>query len=212
MIILIILIGLLVGWMVNWAVDYLPRYAASRPTTVTMRLYPPALRAGVELVSALAIAYLWTQLGLSWNLLFYAGAYAFFLLIAMIDLKYRLVLNVMTYPAIAALLLVHCVFLRQNTLHVLLGGSLAFAIFFLTAWLKPDDLGSGDVKLATLIGVAFGFPQVLWALIVGGSSGALVAVILLLRRREAKMTMPYAPFLCLGAMVAILYNPILLPV
>jgi len=232
MVVLIALIGWLVGWLLYWAADFAPRLAAdpSQQTKVpqTRGLSPlfnnhlPAVwqlargpRSGaillplaIEAVSAAVFAYLWLRFGPSWNLLLTAASYAFLLLIAIIDLKFRLILNAFTYPAIVALL-VYGVVWRQDALRVLLGGALAFAIFFLTAWLKPGDLGGGDVKLATLIGVAFGFPHVLWALIVGAGSGALVAVYLIARRKGLKSHIPYAPFLCLGALVALLYNPFL---
>lgn len=214
------LIGLIAGWLLNLASDTLPRFSPSHPATFS--LVAPALwrvlrgqsrgpwlplHLGVELVSAVVFAVLWLFVGASWTFLLVAGGYAFFLLIAIIDLKYRLVLNLFTYPAIAALLLLHMLILRQNTLSILLGGGVAFSIFYATALLKPGDLGGGDVKLAALIGFAFGFPQVLWALIAGAGTGAVAALYLLLARRNGlKRTIPYAPFLCLGAMVMLLYN------
>jgi prepilin signal peptidase PulO-like enzyme (type II secretory pathway) len=137
-------------------------------------------------------------------------AYLFFSLIAVIDLKYQLVLNIVLYPAMVVILLINLLVLHTEPRHILLGGGLAFGIFFLTAWLRPNDLGWGDVKLAALLGFTFGFPQILWVLLVGGSLGALVAV-LLLNRHGKKYTIPYAPFLCLGAMAALLYNPIMMP-
>jgi leader peptidase (prepilin peptidase)/N-methyltransferase len=69
-------------------------------------------------------------------------------------------------------------------------------------------VGGGDIKLAALIGFALGFPEVLWALLVGIGSGGLVALFLLWTRRGDRQTrIAYAPFLCLGAMVALLFNP-----
>ncbi len=209
MIILISLIGAIAGWLLNWVADHLPRFSSSRPAAPLLRQgHDLWFRAGAVLLSAGCFAFFWAQFGASWRLLFYAGVFAFFLLIAIIDLKCRLVLNILTYPATVIILLAQWILLRQNLTGVVLGGGLALAIFSLAAWL--GDLGGGDIKLATLIGVAFGFPQMLWALIVGGGFGAVVAVILILRHRRASI--PYAPFLCLGAMVALLYNPITLSI
>jgi prepilin signal peptidase PulO-like enzyme (type II secretory pathway) len=221
------LLGLVVGWLLHWTADYLPRLSPRRtypgarvelpstPAAVRWLRSPRAwktlrerdhwlgLDLGAELLSAAVFGLLWVWLGLSWNLYAYAGSYAFLLLIAIIDLKYRLVLNVIIYPATAAV-----VFLGHSTLSLLLGGILAFMLFALTAWLKPGDMGGGDIKLATLMGFAFGFPEVLWALMVGILSGGLVALFLLQTRRGDRQTgMAYAPFLCLGAMVALLFNP-----
>jgi prepilin signal peptidase PulO-like enzyme (type II secretory pathway) len=230
MVIMIALCGVLVGWFLNWLADYLPRFSASRPEKLCVAWpYPlatwqllkmawtrsvawdrwSALRVGVELLSAFSLVYFWTQQAFTWTLLFHAAVYSFFLLIAIIDLKYRLVLNIVTYPAMAIALLVQTVVLHQNTVNVLLGGALAIAIFAFSAWL--GDLGGGDIKLGTLIGAAFGFPQMLWALLLGAGVGAVAAAIMIVRFHPARVTIPYAPFLCLGAMLALLYNPGLFP-
>jgi leader peptidase (prepilin peptidase)/N-methyltransferase len=227
MVVPFVLLGLVVGWLAYWAADYLPRLSSGYTGPVTMLALPsrPAvgswlqsprswstlrerdrwfgLHLGVELLSAATFGLLWVWLGPSWNLYVYAGSYTFLLLIAIIDLKYRLVLNAIIYPATVA-----SVAMGHDTRHILLGGFLALGVFALTAWLRPGDVGGGDIKLAALIGFALGFPEVLWALLVGIGSGGLVALFLLWTRRGDRQTrIAYAPFLCLGAMVALLFNP-----
>ncbi len=229
MIIITALVGWFAGWLLNRLSDYLPRFSVTEnPKPVAVRSNWPAvlelikskhplkvswllLDAGVEVLSALFFAVMWSQLGASLALLFALCGYCFFLLIAIIDFKYRLVLNVLTYPAIVAMLVLNLITLPQQTTNILLGGGMAFGIFFLTAWLRPGELGGGDVKLATLIGVAFGFPQMLLALLVGAGIGAVVVVFLLISRKAGwKSQIAYAPFLCLGAMVLLLSHSVLI--
>lgn len=229
MIMITALVGWFAGWLLNRLSDYLPRFSVTEnPKPVATRSNWPAvlelirskqpfkmswllLDAGVEVLSALFFAVMWSQLGASLALLFALCGYCFFLLIAIIDFKYRLVLNVLTYPAIVAMLVLNLVTLPQQTTNILLGGAMAFGIFFLTAWLRPGELGGGDVKLATLIGVAFGFPQMLLALLVGAGIGAVVVIFLLLSRKAGwKSQIAYAPFLCLGAMVLLLSHSVLI--
>ncbi|MBI1279791.1 MAG: hypothetical protein GC179_16810 [Anaerolineaceae bacterium] len=223
------LIGWFAGWLLNRLSDYLPRFSVTeKPKPVTTRSYAPAvwefvaskqplkrswllLDAGVEVFSALFFALMWSQLEATTALLFALCGYFFFLLIAIIDVKYRLVLNVLTYPAIVVLLVLNLVTLPQQTSNILLGGAMAFGIFFLTAWLRPGELGGGDVKLATLIGVAFGFPQMLLALLVGAGIGGVVVIFLLVSRKAGwKSQIAYAPFLCLGAMFLLLSHSVLI--
>ena len=53
----------------------------------------------------------------------------------------------------------------------------------------------------------FGFPQVLWALLASAAASAVVIAALLLSHRLTRRdTIPFAPFLCLGALVILLYN------
>ena len=228
-----IVVFLLVGWAAGWAInrlsDYLPRFSVTgQPKPVAARSSWPAiveilrrhaplkpswllLDAVVEVASALFFAVMYARLGLSLALAFALCGYGFFLLIAIIDFKYRLVLNVLTYPAIIILLVLNLVTMPGQATSIVLGGAMAFGIFFLTAWLRPGELGGGDVKLATLIGVAFGFPQMLIALLVGAGIGGLVVVFLLVRRKAGwKSQIAYAPFLCLGAMVLLLSHSTLI--
>lgn len=228
-IILFILIGWFAGWLINRLADYLPRFSVTeKPKPVGTRSLLPAvwelitskqglkpswllLDAGVEILSAFFFAVMWWQLGASTAFLFAMSGYCFFLLIAIIDLKYRLVLNVLIYPAIVVLLVLNLVTLPHQTTNILLGGGMAFGIFFLTSWLRPGELGGGDVKLATLIGVAFGFPQMLLALLVGAGVGGIVVIFLLVRRKAGwKSQIAYAPFLCLGAMFLLLSHSVLI--
>lgn len=223
MMVLVGVIGWLAGWLINWASDYLPRFASTRaPEKLARPITIPALvalasgraawrdgwtrlHAVVEAGSAVFFGVMWWQLGATTALLFTLVGYCFFALIAVIDFKYRLVLNVLMYPALVALLVFNLLALPEQRTAILLGGGMAFAIFFLTAWLRPGELGGGDVKLATVIGVTFGFPQMLLALLVGAGIGAGVAVMMLLTRQAGRKTrIPYAPFLCLGAMALLL--------
>lgn len=229
LVIIFALIGWAVGWVINRLSDYLPRFAVEeKPKPVTTRSNWPAVLelltgrqplkrswvvfdAAVEVVSAVFFALMWAQLGASVALVYALCGYTFFLLIAIIDFKYRLVLNVLTYPAIVAMLVLNLVAMPQQATQILLGGGMAFGIFFLTSVLRPGELGGGDVKLATLIGVAFGFPQMLLALLVGAGIGGVVVVFLLVSRKAGwKSQIAYAPFLCLGAMVLLLSHSVLI--
>lgn len=142
------------------------------------------------------------------NIFFVLIAAAFLLVIAYLDLKQRRIPNALIYPAVVVMLLFHLLVRLQSPLATLLGGGLAFLMFALVAWLRPGDLGGGDIKLATLLGITFGFPVVLWALLLGVGSGAVVAVGMIVGGRGRKTHIPYGPFLCLGAIIALFYNPL----
>jgi prepilin signal peptidase PulO-like enzyme (type II secretory pathway) len=164
---------------------------------------------GVNVLTAVLFAWVWgrpASLGESVGLSLLCS---FLVLVAIIDLKYRLVLNVMVWPAAALALLIRYISPGTNILAVLLGGAFGFAIFALAAFVRPGGLGGGDVKLATLIGLVFGFPNALWALMIGIFVGGTLAIFLLLNHRgDSRSEIPYAPFLCLGALVALYYNPV----
>ncbi len=165
-------------------------------------------RVAVEVFSALLFAYLWWRFGLSWRLLLLTSYCSFLLLIAVIDLRYQLVLNVLIYPAAVVALLLRFVPPGEDALTTLLGGAVGLTFFSLVALLRRGGMGAGDVKLAALIGLMVGFPQVVWALTLGILAGGIVALFLFLTHlRDLKSYMPYAPFLCLGAAITLVYTP-----
>jgi leader peptidase (prepilin peptidase)/N-methyltransferase len=235
MILLYILVGLLTGSLLNWVADYAPRFAASdaaapRPSSprpalavwhllkslsshaILMRL--PAtfwLSIAGELTAVLLFAYLGQRFGPSWKLLHLGAACSLFLLIALIDLRHRLVLNVLVYPAMGIAMIFHSAPPGRDTLVALLGGVFGLLPFLAAAWLKPEGLGAGDVKLAALIGLVVGFPLVVYALLVAVLAGGITTLFLLCTHRwNLKSTIPYAPFLCLGAVFSLVCAPFFL--
>ena len=69
---------------------------------------------------------------------------------------------------------------------------------------KPESLGMGDVKLALLVAVALGSAAAP-ALLIGLACAATIGAALICARGRAALTtaLPLAPFICLGALTAI---------
>lgn len=214
------LAGIVAGTLINWASDYLPRFAAHRKIiaqpmfefalgrVLTTRSLANWMRATVEGITAMFFVYLSWRANDWASFLAPASAFIFFTLVALIDFKYRLVLNVLVYPAAVILVSLGLFAPGARPLAMILGGLFGFTIFALTAFLRPNQIGAGDVKLATLIGLALGFPNVLWALLIGVGAGGAAAIVLLKRPGwNLSSQMPYAPFLSLGAIIAFVYNP-----
>jgi Flp pilus assembly protein protease CpaA len=205
MIALAAVIGLLAGWASHRAGEALARRAGRCGAAPGDRpgRGPALLRLAAALLSGRAARPDWRALaplaaieaagmacfaawslrpGLTWSALIPAAWFCFFALVASTDLLCRWVPNAVVYPAAALAVAVHLAESDLPILAVALGGGLALAVFALAAWLRPGGLGGGDVKLAAVIGLVFGFPGVLWALLVGGALGAAVAAALLVSR------------------------------
>jgi leader peptidase (prepilin peptidase)/N-methyltransferase len=129
------------------------------------------------------------------------------LLIAIIDLRTRLIPNVLTGFGVVLALAFSILLPAPGLVAALEGAALGGAIFLLLAVLRRNAMGFGDVKLAVLIGIMTGFPWVLQALVLGIVLGGLAAAVLLLTRmRKPKHYIPYAPYLAAGAMLTLLYG------
>ena len=159
----------------------------------------------VEAGSGLLFLLLWSRYGMSPHFAFAVVVACVFIVALVIDVEHRLILNRLIYPAIGAALLVMPFAVGPGLPQALWGGAVGLALLSLIVLVYPQGMGLGDVKLAALVGLVVGFPLVLLALflsfVLGGAVGAAA---LLSRRVGMKDALPFAPFLVLGGMVALL--------
>lgn len=161
----------------------------------------------VELATAVVYVYLYTRFGLTGYMLLLSAYLAILILITVIDLEHRLVLNRVIGPAILLALVAGPFTPDLNWKQVLVGGLVAFGLFYLVALIYPDGMGAGDVKLAAFVGLITGFPTVFVALLIGIFAGGLVSLVLILSRlRSRRDYIPYGPFLVIGGAYALLWG------
>ena len=146
---------------------------------------------------------------------------SFFVLIMVIDLEHRLILHVVSVPAALFFALIGSVDPNLGPSRTLVGGAIGFVTFlllyilgaFFARWMgrrRGEELdevafGFGDVMLALVIGLAVGFPGVIGALLrgillAGVFSFVYMLVMAAMKRYEAFTPIPYGPFLILGAL------------
>lgn len=125
---------------------------------------------------------------------------------AYIDIRTRRIPNRLSYPAIGFALVVRS--LGLGLVAGLAGGAVAALIMLVPVLiLGPDQAGIGDVKWATFIGLAVGFPAVLVALFVAAAGLSTVGLIgIALKRYHRQASAPFAPFLCLGGICALIWD------
>lgn len=126
--------------------------------------------------------------------------------LAVVDWRTRLLPDAITLPSY---LILPLLLAPSGRLPAGLAGMLALGLCFAVLWfLRPDDLGLGDVKLSGLIGLLTGAagPRTLVAAALAGLLlGALYGGVLLLTRRgNRRSEIPMGPFLLLGALAALL--------
>ena len=238
-----IIAGLILGTLVNYLADVLPTtrrltqptcLACSAPQTgKAYLLFQPCHSCGkkrslrtwvVQLGLPVAAAWMYfapsPRLGLWMGL----GVLAFFTLIAVIDLEYRLVMHPVSITgAIVGLCLGTW---QHGLLRTLEGGAAGFGAMFalyyfgylftkLMARIRHQQieevaLGFGDVNLSGVIGLLVGWPEIIGALLIaillGGLVSALImAVMLALKRYQSMTAIPYAPFLLVGASIYLFF-------
>ena len=132
---------------------------------------------------------------------------SFLIIIFVYDLKKYLILDRVTVPAII-IALIFAVLAKISLVNVLLAG-LGAGGFFLLQFLvsKGKWIGGGDIRLGFLMGLMLGWPQIIAALFLAYTLGALVGVFLLAtKKKHLQSEVPFGTFLSLATVVALLYG------
>jgi len=96
------------------------------------------------------------------------------------------------------------IFLENYLLATVVAGGFFLLIFLIS---KGRAMGFGDVKLAVLMGLLLGLPNVLVALFLAFFIGAIICVILMaFQKKGLKSEIPFGPFLILGTFIALFWG------
>jgi len=130
---------------------------------------------------------------------------AFLLVMFVYDLKYQLILDRVSVPAMAVALL-FSVLLHRPFLSILLGAILGAGLFLVQYVVsKGRWIGGGDIRLGVVLGLALGWPLTAVALVVAYLTGAAVALVLIASRRSSwSSVVPFGTFLSLAAFITML--------
>ena len=138
---------------------------------------------------------------LTLRMTFYLIIISFLIIIFVYDLKHYIIPDKIIYPAI----IVAGIFNFKFSILSALGASLFFLSLVLVS--KGKWMGLGDVKLAFLMGLILGWPNILLALFLSFFSGAIVGVgLIILHKKGLKSEIPFGPFLSASTIFALLYG------
>lgn len=153
---------------------------------------------------------------INWPDLFIYWIVACFLIIIFVyDLKHYIIPDKVIYPAI----LVSCIwyfvsgiFFHLYTKYDILNtiySAVGAAIFFLLIVLISNEkwMGFGDVKLAFLMGLFLGWPNILVALFLAFFIGAIIGIGLIATgKKTLKSEVPFGPFLVAGTFISLFWG------
>lgn len=171
----------------------------------------------VEFITSALILITYWRFGWGWEFVAKSILGLFLIVIFFIDLKHRIIPDVVTLPGIA-LGFFFSFFVKSNSMTnsvigILVGG----VLFYLSAVLgellfKKESMGGGDIKLAMMLGAFLGWQKILLVFLLSAVLGAMVGGIALFFSKEIKKTkmIPFGPFLALGSILAIFLGDILI--
>jgi prepilin signal peptidase PulO-like enzyme (type II secretory pathway) len=151
---------------------------------------------------------------LAYHLIIVSG----FIVIFFMDLKCGVILDKVLLSLAALTVLYLFMFNSQSLILNFFSGVLVF-LFFLGLALGfkfirgKDGMGGGDIKLAFVLGLVLGFPNIVACLYLAFLTGAIGGIILILwKKKSPKSTaLPFGPFLISGALVCLFWGNLILP-
>lgn len=137
---------------------------------------------------------------------------SFLIVIFVYDLKHYIIPDKVVYPAIVIALIYNLQFLisRESLIfNNLVLSAVGAAVFFLVIVLisRGKWMGVGDIKLAFLMGLLLGWPNILLALFSAFLIGAIIGITLIaLSKKSLKSEVPFGPFLVTGTFIALFWG------
>jgi len=171
----------------------------------------PVMYPLVELATAVVFVAAWQVFGptplLAVRLVFACAL----IVLAVTDLRERLLPNAITYPGTVAGL-VASIALPPGFQSALIGAA-AFALVLwgigevVSRFMGKDALGFGDVKMAAMIGAFLGWPLAALTFALVGVVGTVLAVIVVVIVRDRHYEIPLGTMLAAAALVAAFWGP-----
>ena len=148
------------------------------------------------------------------KLIYYWTIACFLIVVFVYDLKHYIIPDQIVYPAIlvsgiwyfiSGIFDIYTKYEILNTIYSAFGAALFFLLIVLIS--RGKWMGVGDVKLAFLMGLILGFPNILVAIFSAFFIGAIIGIGLMLAgRKTMKSEIPFGPFLVTGTMSAIFFG------
>lgn len=168
----------------------------------------------VELVTAILFLSVWLKLDGGPASIIFNWAMAGFLIVVLVyDLKHYIIPDRVIFPAIAIAAIYD---VWRSDLPIidiwrsdLFASAFGAAGFFLTIVLisRGKWMGIGDIKLAFLMGLVLGWPNILVALFLAFlMGGAVGAGLIALKKKGLKSELPFGPFLIAGTYLVLFWG------
>lgn len=164
----------------------------------------------VEFLTSALIVITYLRFGLGWEFVGKSILSLLLIVIFFIDLKHRIIPDMMTIPGIALGLFFSFFVKSPSVVNALIGILVGGILFYLSAvtgelLFKKESMGGGDIKLAMMLGAFLGWQKILLVFLISALLGTIVGTSALFFSKDVKQTrmIPFGPFLASGSIVAI---------
>jgi len=179
----------------------------------------------IELLTAIIFVLFYKHYGFSKLLFPYIVMTCGFVVATLVDFHHRIIPNEISVGGMFAglifslfipemhdinlvsqsLFLSHVISLGLSLLGVLVGGGIIYLMGIIGDFIfKKESMGGGDIKLLAMIGAFLGWEKALLAFFIAPFFGSIFGILEKIRTNDN--TIPYGPFLVIGALISLFYG------
>jgi leader peptidase (prepilin peptidase) / N-methyltransferase len=166
----------------------------------------------VELVTALLTLFLFIKFGPSLSFLVLFLFCSAMVVVTFIDLEHQIIPDVISLSGIVCGFIFSFFIPQLGWLNSLIGiavggGSLLLVAYGYEFITKKEGMGGGDIKLLAMMGAFFGWRAIPFIIFVSSLIGSVIGItVMLIQKKDAKLAIPFGPFLALGAILYIFFG------
>lgn len=166
----------------------------------------------IEICSAVIPVFCLAFFGMNTLALAYTLLLWFLLILSVIDLKHMLLPDQLTLPLLWLGLLGAITVLPVSPQSAIIGAVAGYLFLWALYWVfklltGKEGMGYGDFKLLAALGAWLGWQQLPLILLLASAAGAVIGIsLLLVKRQQQGVPMPFGPFLVIGAVVTLLFG------
>ncbi len=164
----------------------------------------------VESLTALLFLANYIFFGLSIKTLLGVVLCCLLIVVSFIDINFGIIPNMIVLPFAAVGLIINITSNLSRWWLPLAFSLGAFLFMLIIHLIYPKGMGMGDIKLSLMVG-AFLVKNVVVALFSGFLAGSIFGLIFILaKKRKLKQTIPFGPFISIGAVIALFWGDFIL--
>lgn len=175
----------------------------------------------VEFITGITSVALFLKFGMSFIFLVFAAMSVVLIIITFIDFHTQLIPDTLSYPLLVIGLITSFInpllsysfpvlfssVLISRFINAFAGLLIGGGVLWIIAWVSQGGMGGGDIKLMAALGAFLGWKLTLLSLMLAFLLGGIIAVILLLTGiKKRKDPIPFGPYLCIGALIVIVFQ------
>ncbi len=167
----------------------------------------------IEAMTGIFSLLLFLKFGLTPAMAYWFVFISVLITISFIDIDYQIIPDSISLPGIpifaSSFYFIPEMTIKTALLGILAGGGSLYAVaLFYYLLRKQEGMGGGDIKLLAMIGAATGIKGVVFTIFAGSLFGTIIGIFIMLYTRiaDAKLKIPFGPFLSLGAIAYIFFG------